>query len=37
MAVFAVLGFMALGFTFIGGIAGGVVGAIIGRTIGRKI
>ncbi|CAD8154893.1 unnamed protein product [Paramecium pentaurelia] len=37
MAVLGVIGFLALGFTFLGAIGGGAIGIILGRYLGRKI
>jgi len=37
MTVLSVIGFLALSFTIIGGIAGGVLGLTIGRYAGKKL
>ncbi|CAD8163996.1 unnamed protein product [Paramecium pentaurelia] len=37
MTVLGVIGFLALGFTFLGAIGGGAIGIILGRYLGRKI
>lgn len=37
MTVLSVIGFLALSFTIIGGIAGGVLGLGLGRYAGRKL
>lgn len=37
MTVLGVIGFLALGFTFLGAIGGGALGIILGRYLGRKI
>ncbi len=37
MTLLSVIGFLALSFTIIGGIAGGVLGLTIGRYAGKKL
>ena len=37
MGVLGIIGFLALSFTIVGGIAGGVLGLVLGRYAGKKI
>lgn len=37
MSVLGVIGFLALGFTFLGAIGGGAIGMLLGRYLGKKI
>lgn len=37
MGVLGVIGFLALGFTFLGAIGGGAIGMLLGRYLGKKI
>lgn len=37
MTVLSVIGFLALSFTIVGGIAGGVLGLTLGKYAGRKL
>ena len=37
MAAMGILGFIALGFSIVGGIAGGLVGVFVGRYAGKKV
>ena len=37
MSFLGAIGFVALSFTLVGGIAGGVVGIVLGRYAGHKI
>lgn len=37
MSILGLLGFLALGFTIIGGIGGGILGLALGRYLGRKL